>query len=234
MDKINLPDKGHIMVIGATGTGKTTAAIQIALEAAERGRAVLCYFPDLKDQKIVFDKVGGVCSELHIFTDLASMLASAEQCENCLIIWDEVTTTFKVTIEGHSELSSYARHNNHQVLFIGHLYTSLKPLIRLNCEHLIMFRVGQGSCKMADEDFSDERIYQVKTQKKYEFMQITVAEDPIFHKRRELFNERQQADPAEGMTKGNKPIAPLKPELEPQTDESEETINKPSSSLTDS
>ena len=157
----------HGANIGMTGSGKTTLEKAIASEFRRRGAGVLILDP--------FGDPGWDCDRL--FTDLSEFIAFAKRCKGCLLVVEEAGDFGRD--KDFVWLFTQARHWGHATHYCSQYHAQVLPIVRTNCSHLNLFRVGGRSADAWAEDFGQPEISRLHSQLgQYEFVHATRFGEP--------------------------------------------------------
>lgn len=150
----------HTLIVGTTGSGKTTLA-RIAA-ANNRGQPAILLDP--------YQDAGWQNAE--VFEDTEKFLARVRETTNRLIIVDESGTQIDRYDPGHAWLAVGSRHNGHNVLFLAQRATMVSPNIRANCEHCAMFATTPKDAELLGEDFVQPAAVEFQPLPRYYFLSL--------------------------------------------------------------
>ncbi len=152
--------RGHILIVGTTGCGKTTLARQLAIVAVSKRRRVVVFDPmrsKWPDGCLVYD-------------DEREFSQRALRTRNALFIIDEAGETIGRCNYEMFWLATRARHLNAQSVFITHRPTQLSNIVRDNCNRIFMFRSTAAVAKMMSEEFTDDNLLAAVDLKSHEYL----------------------------------------------------------------
>jgi len=139
----------HTLVIGKTGSGKTTLIRQIAKTAQNKGTQLLVLDPTPANDQWGADYV---TDDPHEF--LQVVFANTR----CLCIVDEAGSMIGRFGKDKNDLATRSRHMGHSVIFITQDVKSLDNIVREQVRDVIVFRVGRKRAAELAEDFADDNL----------------------------------------------------------------------------
>lgn len=160
-------DIGHFLIVGKTRYGKTTAGKQIAADFKKTGKGIVALSAMPEEWRQLADYATGDQDE---FTFLA-----LNKFTNCLVIVDECSEMSGTYNKTTSRLFTRGRHRGHVCMAIGQCATQINPDIRRNCSSLILFKSSMDDCRILNQVFVDDAIFQAPTLQKGEC--IVIIED---------------------------------------------------------
>ena len=134
----------HTLVVGTSGSGKTTFARKLAISALGKGRRVLVYDVMLTDWP----------EGCEVFDDEHDFSQAAHRSRNALLIVDEAGEVIGRSNYELFWLATRSRHLGASAVFITHRPSQLAPVIRDNCQVLILFASPSSTGKMLAEEFN--------------------------------------------------------------------------------
>jgi len=134
----------HTLIVGTSGSGKTTFARKLAQSALDKGRRVLVYDVMLTDWP----------EGCEVFDDEHDFSQAAHRSRNALLIVDEAGEVIGRSNYELFWLATRSRHLGASTVFITHRPSQLAPVIRDNCQILILFASPSSTGKMLAEEFN--------------------------------------------------------------------------------
>jgi len=134
----------HALIVGTSGSGKTTFARKLASSALDKGRRVLVYDVMLTDWP----------EGCEVFDDEHDFSQAAHRSRNALLIVDEAGEVIGRSNYELFWLATRSRHLGASAVFITHRPSQLAPVIRDNCQILILFASPSSTGKMLAEEFN--------------------------------------------------------------------------------
>jgi len=152
------------MILGITGSGKTTLARDIAATAKMKKRRVVVFDPFLHSE-------GNTWSCDFITADLDRFCAVVFNPKNqgLVVMIDEAGTALDRDAD-YNRLATLSRHSKHDVYFIAQQPTMLLPVIRCNCDQAFIFRVGGTFPKLLAAELAAPEIERAATLEKYHYL----------------------------------------------------------------
>ncbi len=148
----------HSLIVGASGTGKTTLARGLADAALKAGRRVIVLDPL---------RTRWPCNRL--YGDVESLFFDYSRFPPSLIFIDESGTQAGRSVQDKLvKLAIQGRHFGHIAIFIVQIPTRLCPDIRGQCTSLYLFRVAEKYQRLMAEEFVDNSL--VRDLRPYFFM----------------------------------------------------------------
>ncbi len=131
----------HILIIGASGTGKTTLAMMLASRAALTRRQVL-----------VYDITGPYGWPGKHFDSIDAYMRAVKTHKNCLLVVDESTAGLDKFDRSTYFLTTTARHLGHKTIIVGHRLRDIAPAIRSNCTTIFAFAGSKNDYKILQDE----------------------------------------------------------------------------------
>ncbi len=151
----------HSLVIGMTGSGKTTLATRFSQEYRRRGVKVIVLDPMI-DPRWQAD---------YITNDRYQFLAvlQSPETQSCAVFVDE-----SAEMIGHYKnemfwLATRGRHLGHNCHFVCQRAKQLAPTVRDQCEHLFMFNCSFDDSKELANEFAKVELREAHTLAKGEY-----------------------------------------------------------------
>lgn len=147
----------HTLIVGITGSGKSTIAKRMAEKAKRKGKGVLVFDPYLDEY------------DAHLITsDLEEFEKYVKANKNCLCIVDEAG---EVLERGKRDnwLGTQTRHNGHDLVFICQVATMLSRPVRTSCSQVYAFRQGALSARTMAEEFACPELENCKNNMLFEY-----------------------------------------------------------------
>ena len=138
----------HTLIVGTSGSGKTTFANRMAEAAIARGRPVLVY-------DVMLTEWPQGC---HVFDDDHDFSQAAHRSRGALLVVDEAGEVIGRSNYELFWLATRARHIGASCVFITHRPSQLAPVIRDNCQALVLFSSPASTGKLLAEEFNDPRL----------------------------------------------------------------------------
>jgi len=135
----------HTLIVGTSGSGKTTFARKLAHAALDKGRRVLVYDVMLTDWP----------EGCEVFDDDHDFSQAAHRSRNALLIVDEAGEVIGRSNYELFWLATRSRHIGASTVFITHRPSQLAPVIRDNCQVLILFSSPASTGKLLAEEFNE-------------------------------------------------------------------------------
>lgn len=130
---------GHTLVVGITGTGKTSLVKQLAQRIAGHDRPVMVLTPCPDDG---WDFASYKTDDPVEFTRV--VMAN----RNCVVIVDEGAEMAGRYDKETKPLATRSRHNKHTCFFIAQLPKDVNKTIRGNCRNVIAFKLSDEDAKI--------------------------------------------------------------------------------------
>jgi len=138
----------HTLIVGTSGSGKTTFARKLASAALDNGRPVLVY-------DVMLTNWPEGCE---VFDDEHEFSQAAHRSRGALLIIDEAGEVIGRSNYELFWLATRARHLGASSVFITHRPSQLAPVIRDNCQILILFASPTSTGKLLAEEFNNPRL----------------------------------------------------------------------------
>jgi GTPase SAR1 family protein len=122
----------HRLIVGMTGSGKTTLAKQYCEEYKSRGGSVL-----------VFDPIGDTWPSEYVYNDFDEFCDVAKKSRNCLLIVDESAEAIGRNAGDYMWLGTRSRHLGHTVVFITQRPQGVDRMVRDQCEDISCFMLSK-------------------------------------------------------------------------------------------
>jgi energy-coupling factor transporter ATP-binding protein EcfA2 len=152
----------HSLIIGTTGSGKTTLAIELARAYKRRKRPVLVLDP-FRDARW---RDAGVT----LLTDNPEhFMRAATRNRDCALFIDESGKVVGRYNDDMFWLATDARHYGHSSHFIAQRAMQLSPTVRDQCEYLFLFRVSRRDAKLLAEEYTDDSLLESSALPKGEY-----------------------------------------------------------------
>lgn len=126
---------GHTLIIGTGGTGKSTFAKHLVTAYVSRKRKVF-----VLDQPMTAHQWKGLGAEVD--TNRALFLAKIKRHKSATLVIDESGSTIEKSDDANW-LTTTARHYGHCTIIIAHRHTQLQPVLRENCDRLVLFNASK-------------------------------------------------------------------------------------------
>lgn len=146
----------HVLIVGMTGSGKTTMAKRLCRAYRAKGIKSIVLDP-LHDPGWPADAVT---------SDPERFLEWARLSQQCALFIDESGEMI-----GHYEkqmfwLATRSRHYGHKAHFITQRANQLSPTVRDQCSNLIAFAMSHQDCQTLAREFNKDEILQCKNKPK--------------------------------------------------------------------
>lgn len=159
-----------MLIVGTTGSGKTTVATKLADSAYNSGRLVFVYDPHI-DKRWRADIVTN---------DFQEFLTLAHENQNCLLVVDEASRHCKNHDYDSHWLATEARHNRHNSVFIGQRANMIATNIRGNCDTIYCFQTRIKDAQVYADDFCCDALEKAPYLKKGECIKFKRHDKPFF------------------------------------------------------
>lgn len=146
----------HSLILGITGTGKTTLAKQLSFRS-ERNVIVCEPYPT------------NGWNANQVFTSVDDLMQCALQNKNLDIFIDESGETMQRN-PAYQFLATRSRQYGHRVFFIAQRAQQVLPVIRNNCECYYIFRQSRMDCELLVRDTAEEKFYECEKLMKGEYL----------------------------------------------------------------
>lgn len=147
-------------IFGPSKSGKTTLAKALSAE----------FWRTRKLKSLVLDPhLENWGTHAIVMNDESKFWATVWASKDCVVIVEEATTT----INRRKDLSSVftaIRHNNHNLIVVGHNGSSLLPVMRQQLEKLYLFLQSEKAAKIWMEETACSNLMQATTLNQYEFL----------------------------------------------------------------
>lgn len=153
---------GHTLVVGITGTGKTTLVRKLAAELS-RNKPVLVLTPCIDDD---WSFASLVSSDLEFFSQV--VFAN----KNCIVIVDEGAEMAGQFDKLAVPLASRTRHNGHICFFLAQRPTMINKSIRGNCRNLFCFQVSKDETIELNRLFVNDVVFEAPSLREGEYIAI--------------------------------------------------------------
>lgn len=134
----------HTLILGMTGSGKTTLAVQTLRQLKRKGYGILIC-DAIGDPRYSF-------ADVHT-SDKDVLREIAMKSRRCIIAVDEAGEYMKLHDPTLHWLATRGRHYGHSSMFICQRLTQIAPLVRHQCYRLACFSVAQSDAKILADEF---------------------------------------------------------------------------------
>lgn len=153
---------GHNLIVGMTGTGKSTLAKLVIKQAKKAGR-----------KTVVLDPIGDPSYSADFqTTDPDQFLAYAKANKSCYLFVDESGQAIGRYNEPMMWLATTSRHLGHLSFFISHSATQLSPILRGQCGQVYLFSCAAANFKTVAEEWNQPDILKMKRFDAGEFVYV--------------------------------------------------------------
>lgn len=154
----------HKLIVGGSGTGKSTLAKLMESEAVKLGILSVVYDPTLSPD---WATENVFCDEYEFFECLAK-----EHKKGCpiLAMVDEADTLLSMSHRHNWWLFMRGRHFGIEAVAITQRPTNVAPSIRGNCSELFAFRIPRSDALALADDFAADGIAKAATLSQGEFL----------------------------------------------------------------
>jgi GTPase SAR1 family protein len=135
----------HVLIVGTTGSGKTTIATRLASKDYNEGRLVFVLDPHA-------DSRWNNCADI-VTRDFEEFMKLAHENVNCTLIVDEAGRFCGNHDKESHWLATESRHNNHTAIFIGQRANMIATNIRGNCNTIFCFQTRIRDAEVYADDF---------------------------------------------------------------------------------
>ena len=153
----------HVLIVGLTGSGKTTLALALSSRISRAGFQVL-----------VLDPIGDrrwLQHTPHVFRDPRVFLAVAEDSRRCLLVVDESGEMIGHYDEEMKRCATRYRHLGHRSVFICPRAAEVSPSVRAQCTSLFAFRGSTDDARVLARQFGAPELEQMQTLERGEFIE---------------------------------------------------------------
>ena len=152
----------HYLVTGRTASGKSNWAKCMIRSMRSRGIKVLLLDP-LRDPSYEADFRTTEPGEF-------MKMAFHPESKKCLLVVDEAGMSIGRYNPEMERLATMSRHFGHQSIFVTQSVVQISPIVRNNCENLVMFATGPQAAKMMSEQFGRPEIMETLNFGKGEYL----------------------------------------------------------------
>lgn len=150
----------HTLILGITGTGKTTLARQLARRYRLKGIPAIVLDPFLSKQW-----------EADFITDKPEkFIAVLKKSRSCSVFVDECGLWCETNEPEMKWLATNSRHFGHNCHFITQRAAQISPTIRTQCENIFLFRQSFQDTKNLIQEFVAEDLAAAQTLNKGEYL----------------------------------------------------------------
>jgi len=160
-----LPRNIRAAIVGGSECGKTTLAAALSLGLWRNHKIrTLVFDPWLKENPRRWGKHAWATDEMEKFEHVVF------NCSGCCVIWDEGTSTGGRDRD-KVKFFTAVRHNHPAMLFIGHLYSAMLPVMRASLTDLFIFRSDIDEADQWKKIMTDPALLAAETLDQYQVIQ---------------------------------------------------------------
>ena len=151
----------HVLIIGTTGSGKTSLATLLASKYATKA-CVIVYDPFL-------DKRWPAGENVEVLSDWEKFQAVVRANNGSVVFIDESAETVSHAQRKSWWLATQSRHFGCVVHFIAQRYQQLPPTVRDQCSEIFVFRLSRRDAELASEEFCTDELLEAERFQRFEF-----------------------------------------------------------------
>lgn len=137
----------HMLVLGPTECGKSTAVRELLRKPRANGKKVLVYARrDIDAWRTCAD---AVVSDRQHFLDILARPGT----RSCIVVLDDAGRTVGRTDSDLIATAAEGRHDGHAMIYIAQAATMLNKDLRRNCTQLLMFKQAEEDCEVLAREF---------------------------------------------------------------------------------
>lgn len=121
----------HCLIIGITGSGKTTLAAKMATRMQAAGRLVLIFDPFSNSK----------WTSPYVYRDASAFVEVAKSCRDASLFIDEAAEAVGIGDRAHHWLATASRNHGHAAIFLAQRLTMVAPHVRRNCARVFSFKL---------------------------------------------------------------------------------------------
>lgn len=163
----------HNLILGITGTGKTTLAFTLARYSKENGYPRIILDPDLRSEWQAEKDYDFITS------DPSKFLAFAQQNKSCSLFIDEAGQTIGRYSGEMMWVATNSRKWGHKAYFISQRATQLDPTVRTQCTGIYLFQQSVNDCKILANEFNRPQLMYACDLRKGEYLCKLDVDAPI-------------------------------------------------------
>ena len=152
----------HMLILGRTGSGKTTIAIQMAAAYQRRGVANLVYDP-IGDSR--WRAVSAVCTD-----NFWEFQSTVRRSTSCAVWVDESAEVLAHHDLENQWLATRARHLGHNSHFIAQRAQQISTTVRGQCERLVAFALAGQDGKVLAAEWAHDELLEVTSLERGEYL----------------------------------------------------------------
>jgi len=163
---------GHVLTVGITESGKTTANFLLAQKYQKQG--VCCVILDAFNDPNW--KLPGCSTPVVFFTNPDEFMAfvfNPKKCLQCALFIDEAGLSLNKT-DIFTPLTSVSRHLGHVTHIIAQRAQQVSLTVRTQCKTLLCFQIAPKDAKSYAEDFNSDELLDAPNLKPGEFIWRTL------------------------------------------------------------
>ncbi len=155
----------HSLIIGMTGSGKTSVATAMSGMYQQKGVKVIVLDPMLDPRW----KADFITHNRGVFLQVMQH----PETQSCAVFVDESGEMIGQHGKELFWLATRSRHAGHNVHFICQRAKQISPNVREQCEYLFMFKTALDSSKEIANDFNRPELQEANTLQQFEYFQCS-------------------------------------------------------------
>lgn len=151
----------HLLICGATESGKTTLARILVRTWCRAGKYALIYDPY---------ESHWYCKD--VYTDIDMFIDEAKHRKNCMVVVDESGLALDRHDKEHLWLATESRHYGHSVIFVSQRPQLLSPNIRHQTQICYMFGMTPDDTYIISQDYNHPEVSTMEPLQQFQCLKI--------------------------------------------------------------
>ena len=155
----------HLLILGPTGSGKSTLTQQLVSRIRRSGIKVLVYAKrDIERWQACADFV---TADRETFLSILARPGT----RGCFVVLDDAGNTVGWKDKELEGTATEGRHDGHTFVYIAQAAAQLNKIVRRNCSKLITFKQSVGDCDILARDFCQPALAQAAGLQRFEYLE---------------------------------------------------------------